>query len=277
VLSVIHITNRGLYPLVGDSLRHVSQYELLSECLREQTFDDYELICVDQYNPLPRRELAWLGDRVRLMRPKPSPWHDLGAFAPSIARNTGLLSARGDIVFSIDDCTSFGPTLLEQIAHSAMAGEYVVPVYIKATGERWGWKDRTHCGGIISYPRAEALAAGGWEERFAGCYALEDWEFSGRLARRGVKFVQSDEAKATLEKHTPRKADYLRCPWAVSALLDGQEVANGKWTTAQLSVFTAAECTFKQGDYCLAREKAGCPCPERPSHRAVSAMLECES
>jgi hypothetical protein len=276
MISIVYITNRGPYPLTGERLRHLSQWELLSETLRPQSNQDFELICVVKDGDTNRGELRWLGDRITWARQKETAWDEVHAFQPSAARNTGLALARGDVVFSLDDCTTFGDDLLRIIADHARNGEYVCPNYLRHDGTTWA---SARLGGIISYPRLAALEAGGWEERFAGCPCLEDWEFSARMQRRGVSFVQPPAAKVTLQEHAKRKGDYLRCPHAVRELLKDQTVANRKWTVEELRVFTDPDCPFKHDGKCMARQSyplRSCSYKQRPDRRTVEIMQRAE-
>lgn len=280
MISIVYVTNRGPYPLTDERLRHLSQYRVLSDCLHRQTFTDFELICVvkgwEDHGPdCVRTELRWLKDRCRFVAPKETPWDKSGAFNPSAARNTGLNCARGDVVFFLDDCTSFGPNVLAQIAARAMVGQFLVPVYVRPNGSLWRWKDNCHCGGIITVPKIPCAEAGGWEERFAGTYSLEDWEFSSRMSRSGIVFTQSDECQVKLEAHEPRKGDYLRCPEAVYALLDGQNTANVPWTEAQFKVFSGPSCMLQSGSMCLLKS-VSCMCPIRPTETTLSIMQSYE-
>jgi hypothetical protein len=285
MISIVYATNRGPYCLTDERLRHLSQYDILSDSLRSQTYRDFELVCVVKgwHGEGVRHELHWLGERVRFVPPKSTPWDKLNAFNASAARNTGLALAHGNVVLFCDDCVTFGPNFLAQIAARATVGQFLVPVYLREGQDPWHWCDPCHFGGIVSVPRLDALEAGGWEERFAGCHSLEDWEFAGRMTRRGLTFVQSDECAIRLEKHKPRSADQLRCNFAVYALLDGQGTANRPWNAEQFKVFDAPACFFCPSDVCLVAfpgsspvSAVKCLMPARPSAETLTIMREHE-
>jgi len=249
VLTVSYITNRSTHPLTNNPR---GQYDLLAESLRAQTLQSFELVCVDEHNPIPRPELTWLGDRVRYLRPHLNPWPP-NTFSPSIARNTALLAARGDVVFGLDDCVTFGPGLLALVMSYAARGLYLAPTYgppgylpVDAP------KLQTQCGGIVAYPRALAIQCGGWEERYSGSCAYEDWEFSERLGRSGCKFIFDPAGHVTLHQHVSRaKGGATRCCYLLHHLLNGQPVANAPWTPEQLAHFEAPKCPLDDGR-CLA-------------------------
>jgi len=271
-LTVSYITNRSTHPLVE---KQRGQYELLAESLRAQVFTNYELIIVDRDNDLPRPELAWIGDRVRFLRPHTSPW-PLGTFAPSIARNTALAAARGDIVFGLDDCVSFDSHLLKHVVDYVARGLYLAPTY-GAPGDRQSGPPHPQalCGGIVAYPRARAIELGGWEERFAACCAYEDFEFSERLGRNGVRFISDPAAHVTLHSHISReKGGNWRCHEAIWHLLQGQARANVPWTPEQLSCFEARRCPLENAGH------SGCPTGEcklpRPTPETLALMRDYE-
>lgn len=290
-VSIVYVTNRGVTPLVSEPAR--SQYDLLASCLRAQTSADFEVVVVDQGNPLPRPELEWLGGRACYVRPPDTPWRKLGAFCAASARNAGLRAARGGIVFGLDDCTSFPPTLIERVAAAFAQGWCLVPQYRHPNGALWAQNHgAARRGGILAYPREFALKLGGYEERFDGGLALEDWEFSERLAAAGVRWLDAPDLAVTIHPHVARSAahaskaplGYQRCELAVYGLLHGQARANRPWTQEELLAF-GPTCRFLDHDkQCKVMAtlintpsrhpgaKNPCCRPERPTAAALGIM-----
>ena len=284
MISIVYLTCRGPWPLASEKMRALGQYDSLSDSLRQQTFTDYELIVVDRCNVLPRPELYWLGNRVRYCRPRETPWDALWAKAISTARNTGLCEAKGETVLGLDDCVSFGPHFLALVASHAQAGCYLAPTLTEEildpkTGAFKEW--HTHpqwpdsAGGILAYPRQLALDLRGHEERFTGCHSLEDWEFSKRLTRNGMRLVHDDSEKITLYAHSFRIAHQQRCAWEVYGLLRGQPFANSKWTKGELAHFEAPVCGFLNVNHCEVAD-TGCQHKPRPTEAALNVMREYE-
>lgn len=297
MISVVYVTNRSSHPFTDPALRERSQYEVLAECLAAQTFRDFELVLV---TPDVEAADGILAPRFphpyRVVPPRPTPWRKLGAFAPASARNTGLLAARGEVVLALDDCVTFGPKLLSWVDGMLRHGRCYVPRYMRPTGEVAALMDGQKRGGILTYPRELALKLGGWEERFDGVFALEDWEFSERLARNGVVWYDGDEA-VILRGHKPHEArpyseagpsGYYRCCWAVYRLTGGQAEANRPWTPDDLQVFTQARCRYITDDAgCKVQphplfdnrpsKLPPCMCPDRPGPAALAIMREYES
>jgi hypothetical protein len=272
VLSVAYVTNRPTHPVVGSPR---SQYEFLSDSLHAQTLQSFELVCVIAQGDIPRPELDWLGDRVRYLRPHASPW-PAGTFAPSIARNTALAAAHGDIVFGLDDCVSFGPGLLALVMSYAARGLWLAPTYGPPGSASVGQpQPQALCGGIVAYPRALAIELGGWEARYTGCCAYEDWEFSARLGRNGVKFISDPTGHVTLHPHGSRhRGGATRCCYLVDHLLKGQAKANVPWTPDQIAMFEAPKCPLDEG---LCKAGGGkCKVP-RPTPEVIDIMRGYES
>jgi hypothetical protein len=298
VLSVVYITCRpplcvGNFVSAAHNLVWVPEpepnhYRLLAASLAAQTFTDYELIVVDESNDLPRPELAVLGDHVRYLRPRVTPWRALGAFAASVARNTGVLAACGDVIVGLDDCVSFGPDLLEQVAIRAERGSYLV-LHLRPSEEGPNPEPpfdvpRARAGGLLAYPREVALAIRVHEEKFTGVEALEDWEFSERLVRSGVRLVSS-AGRVTLHGHARTDRAPQRCCHAVRELVAGQACANQPWTPEQIDVFRY-RCPFQTGverrankefPLCAITANGRCDHPERPSGAALAIMQTYES
>lgn len=262
LLSIIHVTNRGLYPLTGEEHRSLGQYDLLAQCLREQTWQDFEVIVVDEHNPLPRPELTWwLRDRVRCVRPRVTPWRKLGAFAAASARNTGLVHAHGEVVLTLDDCYSFEPQFLERIAELFERDLYVVPSLHPSQGlaylptgpspvpaDKYG-------GGMLVFPLEAALQVNGYDERFDGCDRYEDVDFFDRLRRRGVPFVYDPSVYVVGYAHGPRTTRTLRCahvPWQLALERRATSLrANEPWTADELQRFESCGRNNPRSRRCL--------------------------
>lgn len=291
MISIIYISNRGPYPMLNPPWKELSQYALLSQSLEAQTFTDFELIIVDAYNTLPSHELHWMEHRTKYLRPKDTPWRRLGAFAPSSARNTGLAAAKGELAFGLDDCTSFRADLLQKASDSWVKGKCLAPNCVRETGERVALPQGNRRGGVLFYPRELAEKLGGYEERFDGSPALEDWEFSERLSNNGVVWNDDQEAKVTLHAHKPHSgapaaevgpAGYHKCPYCVFRLVMGQYRANVDWTKRQLAAFESPACTQMVNKQCRAqrdtylgskmRTEFNCCWPGRPTVEALNII-----
>lgn len=96
------------FSLVTATLGRTEEMEHLLATLADQTYRNFELIVVDQ-NPddrlVPILEHYWTKFSIARARSKPG---------VSLARNTGLRYATGDVVGFPDDDCSYSPQLLEQ-------------------------------------------------------------------------------------------------------------------------------------------------------------------
>ena len=250
MITVLLVTSRGLYPWLDTPL---GTYDLLADSLRAQTLprDDFEVVIVDKFNPPPRRELGFLGDRVRFYRPRPTPWTERGFFAAAAARNTGLIHARGDVVLALDDGWELGPRTLERVAHHAAAGRYVVP----QLRDRGGGVQRFRApgmsddlpGGILAFPLAAAVGINGVCERYDGCAGYEDVDFSRRLSAVGVEWARDDpDAHVVGHQHEPRLAQ-PRCGLLVWLLNEARRAAGGARALLGCEPWSADELAALEG------------------------------
>jgi hypothetical protein len=253
MLTVLYVTKRGLYPMLNDQL---GQYELLASCLIEQTYQDYEVICVDAENNIPRGELThFLGDRrVKFVRPRQTPLVRLGAFCPESARNTGLVYARGSVIVGLDDCFSFSPTYLEHIAELANDGVYAAAkLFHNDTGVAYPYQpdgpvpESQEIGGIFSYPIDAAVAINGWDERFDGGSG-GDIDMTRRLRLHGVRFSHHPGVAVTGHSHGSRTRSHLRC-WRL-----GWDIARKRYPTSILGNQPWSAGELERWDSC-GREK----------------------
>jgi glycosyltransferase involved in cell wall biosynthesis len=136
---------------------------------------------------------------------------------PAAARNRGVAVARGDIILFVDDDVVATPTLIEEHAHSHDAQRHesvVIGPMVTPPGYRmqpWvAWEQRMlykqydamnngiypatfrqFYTGNASLPRAQFLAAGGFDTRFR---RAEDVELAYRLNAMGVQWVWNPNA-----------------------------------------------------------------------------------
>ena len=254
MLTVVYITNRSVGQPDSERHRSPTQYDLLAESLKNQSLarDDWELVVVDEHNHVPRPELKFLDPRVKYVRPAPTPWRKLGYFSPASARNGGLLAAEGDTIFGLDDFTVFDGKLLETVSVFAKQGLYLEPVAVGPAEHRvfdGVVRPQQLCGGIVTYPRAAAIAAGGHEERFDGVEAFDDWEFSRRLTRAGIKFIRDGHSKVALFPHERKPRKLAKCAVLIDYLLRDSQIGNVPWTTEQRQILFKS-CPFAVDKRC---------------------------
>lgn len=243
-ITVLMITSRGLHAWHDAPL---GTYDLLAAALRAQTRrDGWELVVVDKHNPLPRPELRWLGDRVRFLRPRPTPWTERGWFAAAAARNSGLAHARGRTVLALDDGWEPSPRLLEAVADRAARGEHVVP-QLRGLGDGRPQRFRAPGladdlpAGILAFPLDVAVRVNGFCERYDGCSGYEDVDFSRRMTLAGVRWWREDpDAYVVGHKHEPRLAQ-PRCGLLHWLLAEERRAAGGPRALLGCEPWSAAE------------------------------------
>ena len=160
------------------------------ECLKEQTFKDFEVIIVDGLYAHRLEKLPFVEFRVHLARPRPSFWQRRGAVCISGYRNTGLALARGQLVVNLDDACVLPPVYLEVFAEAWRLHS----IAVAATWPRQGdsrqpglvkWPGQVF--GFGSYPTEMARALGGYDEAYDGGQGLEDVDWSTRLFEAGLR------------------------------------------------------------------------------------------
>ncbi len=284
MISLLFVTARGLFPMQGA----LGTYDLLASCLAEQSYTEAEVLVVDKENVLPRPELEFATRKtsggVRFLRPRPTPWTRMGAFAPNAARNTALCWARGQTVVAIDDCFVFGPHFLARIAALAERSEYAVPLLSQADNsvaypERPAglFPANAYAGGILAYPLEAAIAINGMDERFDGG-SCGDIDFFARLrlhmqATSTGRFVSDPGVAVVGYGHGGRTLAHPRCErlgWFLAQRRWERTLcANEPWSAAELETWvtcgrelTPRVCTL-----------SGAPCDyHEPEPEAVGAI-----
>jgi glycosyltransferase involved in cell wall biosynthesis len=166
-------------------------------CLRAQTFQNFEIIIVDDGSTEPetRRVLDGLDPSIRVVRQENR--------GMSGARNTGFREARADLVFPLDCDDTIGETFIGEavrllraappeyafaFSHLRLAGaEDVIPRHFNPF-------DILFSNGMPSGMVMRKIAwetVGGYDEGFREGY--EDWEFNIRLARFGFRGIEIPE------------------------------------------------------------------------------------
>lgn len=164
--------------------------------LAVQSFKDFEVIVVDGFaRDKEAYDQQWPFDlTVTPPRLADYPWMR-GAPAISMARNTGLELARGQLVVNLDDACVLPPDYLDWF-WSAWTGwdlcmVAAAPNDPRVTGrctDRGGVPDPPVYG-FNSFPLAKAIDANGYDISFDGGQGLEDADFSIRMHQLGVQHL----------------------------------------------------------------------------------------
>jgi len=101
--------------------------ELTLSSLSYQTFKDFEVIISHRYpeDALETVKMEW-GFPIKLVKEKPSIWHDLGEKYPTLCNNinTGVIHSSGELLWRLDDLTFFNNRALEELWSNWKNGYY---------------------------------------------------------------------------------------------------------------------------------------------------------
>ncbi|MCC7251529.1 glycosyltransferase family A protein [Hyphomicrobium sp.] len=161
----------------------------LFECLDKQTFENFEVIVVDDGSTEPEtlKTLSALPASVRLVRQE-------NRGLPS-ARNTGFRSAKGEFVLPLDCDDRIQPEFLALGVATLEANRSIDFVFshMLLTGARQGVVERSfnpfdqlflnQLPYALLMRKAAWERVGGYDESMTGGY--EDWDFNMRLIRSG--------------------------------------------------------------------------------------------
>jgi hypothetical protein len=120
-----------LYDKYVKNCNHILEPTL--NCILNQTFpiEDYEIILCHKY-PEDISEIYKLFTNLKLVKEKPSIWHELGNYATvNNNRNTGIINATGELLFFLDDLTIFNENLLQEVWDNYQDGFYTTCKVIK--------------------------------------------------------------------------------------------------------------------------------------------------
>jgi len=161
-------------------------FDMLCGSLMEQTYDNYELIVIDD---LPDRNLVNYiedcGIPLTYYGPSKEKCYPDTPFNQVNAVNSGLLQARGDIVILIEDYVWLRPNTLERWCQ--IFDEKGADTFITGVGEYWGHKKPEKIGPITVWNEP-------FDGDFTGCTHKGTW-------RPDVfEYFYSGMAMSTLEK-----------------------------------------------------------------------------
>jgi len=164
------------------------------ECLHNQSFSDFEIILCHKHP----EDVQHFKD-IRIVKEKPSLWHELGDYATvNNIRNTGIIHARGELLFFLDDMTIFNENLLQNVWNNYEVGYYTTCKSIKRIkvendkiiGNR---KINSILGSIIpnsmswtygmSVSLEDTLNINGFDEIYDGSFGGTDMDFGRRLSQ----------------------------------------------------------------------------------------------
>jgi len=216
-ISIVLNTKQELYPMPG--LEDESIYSILIKYLKEQSFDNFELIIVDGYFEERKDSFQYLKlpFPFKYTHPKPSPWDNHEhAIHISSDRNTGIMLARGELIMCLDDCIvpMFGDTF-QQIIEWWDKGFLLRPML---NGKDYETTDPTgtgfcfiddfykemkkhperklgsglfvasgHRGGVFLFPAWIYERLNGFDERFDSMKRNQDCDFTDRADMLGIK------------------------------------------------------------------------------------------
>jgi len=101
--------------------------------LANQTFKDFELIISHRYPEdiyeITNRYSEWMDctGGIKVIKEKPSIWHDLGEQYHTVAnnKNTAFINSSGELIYHIDDLTFFNENLLQEAWNEYQKGNYI--------------------------------------------------------------------------------------------------------------------------------------------------------
>lgn len=196
-----------------------SYFESVIECLKNQTFKDFEFIYIDTYYDENKDKFASISCPF-LVKHVPIHynhryWFDLGYTYISAAKNTGILYADGELVVTCDDAEFFPENLLQKYwghystecylfgVHKRLKsiktvdGKIVCPISgdVYINDHRFQQKNSIICHNNgtwayagTSFALKDALYLNGFNEKMDGCKSLEDCDFGTRLSLLGRRF-----------------------------------------------------------------------------------------
>ena len=171
------------------------------KCAFDQSFDDYEIIVVDQTEKHTPETIAFLEANkkrfIHITLEKPS---------LTVARNTGVKASKGEVVIMVDDDTLFGRDFIHehwdvhQNGHDVVSGRVdegkpkiaVQPVWLNKWFRFKGSENCMHdgptnklagCNG--SFKRKVFDSLGGFDENYYGTAICEDTDFGYRAYKAG--------------------------------------------------------------------------------------------
>jgi glycosyltransferase involved in cell wall biosynthesis len=223
--------------------------------LSVQTFKDFELIVVDGCFDTRDRAIydqPWPFDLiVTPPRLDDYPWMR-GAPAISMARNTGLELAHGQLIVNLDDACVLPPDYLDWF-WEAWTGWDTCLVAAAPNDPRVPGRVTDRDGapfppvyGFNSFPLQAAIEINGYDISYDGGQGLEDADFSMRLHKHGVKHIVHkipgfDILAQTAHARSLRIKKCCNRAWYLARSFDVQR-ANSDWREGYLKTLAGPDC-----------------------------------
>lgn len=283
-LSVLLCTVRGDE---GAYVNHPEWHVLqkVIDDLEAQTFHDFEIVIVDGLHGRRENGRSPTGKgivhhhSVTWVPPTPSFWTEHKTVAIARYRNTGIAHCRGELIVNLDDCCELPSHYLKLFWHAWSKHKVCLSACWPESGDqrRRGratmmpqllhpsmpmsteLRPQPQIFGFGSYPREIALALNGYNEWFDGAQGLEDFEWSTRLGKAGVKMALEEIKGFRIHAqsgHDPRVIDpeqsLLKCcnlAWWCSRVWQQIDVANLE-TPTEIQEALVGPCKLLDGKMC---------------------------
>jgi len=130
-VSVILITARPEFSIIG--LPELDMLANIENCLKRQTFKEFELIVVDTLYDRRIHSFAGLPFEVKHVpvHPKHRIWIDRKRYNICGALNTALMYAEGELIVRVDDCSEFDEEYLQRIWDEYETGLWLQGMHVK--------------------------------------------------------------------------------------------------------------------------------------------------
>lgn len=176
-------------------------------CVEEQTYQDFELIVVDDCSPGPSAHdiLAWRQmEQLKIIRLEENS-------GVSQARNVAVATATGDLILPLDSDDLITSDYLDKTVAAlsrepTAAGVFTAVRIFDSSGNHWTWQPEANIPALLSadwpntflYRREIFDSIGGYNQNLR---RYEDWDFMMRCLIAGSNFTSISESLYHYRKH----------------------------------------------------------------------------